>query len=144
MKYIKSTALKTENTPTPPLWRDANWTKGREGKWRRLWGTKTWLLSLKLLYFPPVAHTVIRTHSLIHRQTTVTHTHSPSCLFLAVYWAIFRPLPVSSHLAGRDHSQHKGTGLTLRAYVSVRVCVCSSVCVTLLKTSSVSNLKQHS
>lgn len=54
-----------------------------------------------------------RTHMHTHAgKTTVKHTltHSfpaPSWLFLAVYWAIFRPLPVSSHLAGRDQANTK-------------------------------------
>lgn len=82
--------------------------------------TQSEVASLPILYFPPVVHTLIHTHThtVIHSKPQL-HTHCPSWLFLAVFWAIFRPLPVSSHLAERDLSQHKGTGLTPQAYVSV-------------------------
>lgn len=79
--------------------------------------TQPQVASLPPLYFPPVAHTYVHTGK--PQPHTLT---APSLLFLAVYWAIFRPLPVSSHLAGWACSQYKGTGLTLGAYVSVSVC----------------------
>lgn len=141
-----------KNKCTPPLCRDINWRgqKGKKGsrrrrrrrrrgrgggcgELRRYYSASSCFPSSSLFFLQRLTHVYVHTHSSTGEPQSHTLT-APSRLFLAVYWAIFRPLPVSSHLEGRECSQYKGTGLTLWAYVSASVsltlrAVCGCECV---------------